>query len=260
MWEHTVDLLVFAGYPNQFRSVEGPFEMQLLSCVVLCFGRRGYGTVVGKACLMCAMLVLTAIAADSRGAVVLAATAPASESVVDTSTPDGLVKAVVSDVISTLKSDPAIRGDRNRILGMMNQKVWPYVDIQLTTRLAMGREWLSMTPEQRVEMVREFKSLLSATYAGDLAGAGDRRVDYKPLRAAPDATDVVVQTQIVGRGQPVSVNYRLNKTGDGWRVYDLWVENAWVVPTYQKVFAEEINRHGIDGLIEYLKKRNQEVP
>jgi len=178
----------------------------------------------------------------------------------DTSTPDGLVKSITADVMNTIKADPSIqKGDINKISALVNQKILPYTDFQRTTRLAMGRSWLTATPDQRSQVVEQFTLLLTRTYAGALAQVRDQRVDYKPLRAAPDATDVVVQSQIIGQGQPVQLDYRLTKTADGWRVYDINVLGAWLVPAYQQQFAEQINQHGIDGLIQFLTQRNQQL-
>jgi phospholipid transport system substrate-binding protein len=178
----------------------------------------------------------------------------------DTSTPDGLVKSITADVMNTIKADPSIqKGDINKISALVNQKILPYTDFQRTTRLAMGRAWLTATPDQRNQVVDQFKLLLTRTYAGALAQVRDQRVDYKPLRAAPDATDAVVQSQIIGQGQPVQLDYRLTKTANGWRVYDINVLGAWLVPAYQQQFTEQINQHGIDGLIQFLTQRNQQL-
>lgn len=179
---------------------------------------------------------------------------------IETSTPDGLVKSITADVIDTVKSDPSIqKGDINKISALVNQKILPYTDFERTTRLAMGRSWNTATPEQRAQVVEQFKLLLTRTYSGALAQVRDQQIVYKPLRAAPDATDVVVQSQVVGQGQPIQLDYRLSKTANGWRVYDLNVMGAWLVPAYQQQFAEQINQHGVDGLIQFLTQRNQQL-
>ncbi len=221
------------------------------------FANCGFGVALARACLFCAMFGGVGLAANYGKEAAFAATAPGMQLAPDASTPDGLVKSVAADVMGTIKGDPSIAGNRNKMFDLMNQKIWPYVDFQRTTRLAMGRSWLAATPEQRAQVVNQFKLLLSYTYASSLANTRDQRVDYKPLRAEPDATDVVVQSQVVGNGQPVAISYRLTKTSEGWRVYDLQVQGVWVVPTYQQRFSEQINRGGIDGLIEYLVKLNQ---
>jgi phospholipid transport system substrate-binding protein len=179
---------------------------------------------------------------------------------IDKSTPDGLIKSVTADVMSSIKSNSSIQnGDINAITQLVNQKILPYTDFQRTTRLAMGRNWLTATPDQRAQVVDQFKLLLIRTYAGALAQVHDQRIDYKPLRAAPDATDVVVYSQVVGQGQPIELDYRLTKTADGWRVYDINVLGAWLVPAYQQQFSEQISQRGIDGLIQFLTQRNQQL-
>jgi len=178
----------------------------------------------------------------------------------DVSTPDGLVKSITADVMTTIKADPSIqKGDINKISALVNQKILPYTDFERTTRLAMGRSWNTATPEQRAQVVEQFKMLLTRTYSGALAQVRDQRIVYKPLRAAADATDVVVQSQVIGQGQPIELDYRMTKTANGWRVYDLNVLGAWLVPAYQQQFAEQINQRGVDGLIQFLTQRNQQL-
>jgi phospholipid transport system substrate-binding protein len=179
----------------------------------------------------------------------------------DRATPDGLIKAVTSDVMNSIKADPAIhQGDINAITKLVNEKILPYTDFEHTTRLAMGRSWASATPQQRSQVIEQFKLLLIRTYAGALAQVHDQQINYKPLRAASDATDVVVYSQVQGQGQPIELDYRMSKTPDGWRVYDINVLGAWLVPAYQQQFAEQISQHGgIDGLIQFLTQRNQQL-
>jgi len=171
-----------------------------------------------------------------------------------------LVKSITADVINTVKADPSIKqGDINKISALVNAKILPYTDFERTTRLAMGRSWNTATPEQRSQIVEQFKMLLTRTYSGALAQVNDQKIEYRPLRAAADATDVVVQSQVIGQGQPVQLDYRLTKTANGWRVYDINVLGAWLIPAYQQQFAEQINQHGVDGLIQFLTQRNQQL-
>ena len=170
----------------------------------------------------------------------------------DSSTPDGLVKAVVNDVINTFKGDASLQGDRNKISAMMDQKIWPYVDFERTTSLCVGGYWRFATQEQRNHIVKQFKKLLIERYERDLAELGDKRVEYKPLQAAPDAKDVVVESRMVGR-YTVSVSYRVAKTANGWRVYDLRTGATWMVATYERLFAAHLNMGGINELIGFLR-------
>jgi phospholipid transport system substrate-binding protein len=176
-----------------------------------------------------------------------------SQPVYDASTPDGLVKAVVFDVMNTLNGDASIRGDRKKVIALMDQKIWPYVDFQHTTRLCVGGSWVTATQDQRNHIVEQFKKLLTDKYAEDLAQMRDQRVDYKPSRMAPDATDVVVESRMLDNRQPVSVAYRVAKTANGWRIYDLSTREIWMVVTYQRLFAEQMSRNGINGLIGFLR-------
>ena len=115
-----------------------------------------------------------------------------------------------------------------------------------------------MTPDQRSQVVEQFKMLLTANYAGDLVQVRDQRIDYKPLRAAPDAVHVTVESKVVRKDGPaLPLNYSLSRTANGWRVYDLKTDGDSVVGIYQKVFSEQIRDRGINGLIDALRKKNQ---
>lgn len=176
----------------------------------------------------------------------------------DTSTPDGLVKSVTADVLKTVRNDPSIKsGDINRVTQVVNQKILPYTDFTRTTRLVMGRHWRTATPEQQKQIVEQFKMLLIRTYSGALSQVGNQEIQYQPLRAAPTDTDVVVRSTVFNNGQPIELDYRMEKTPQGWRVYDLNVAGAWLVQAYQQQFNEQIQQHGIDGLIAYLSQKNQ---
>ena len=170
----------------------------------------------------------------------------------DVSTPDGLVKAVVHDVMDTIRGDASLQSDRNKISAMMDQKIWPYVDFERTTSLCVGAYWRIATQDQCNHIVKQFKKLLIERYAEDIVQMRDQRVEYKPLQAAPDATDVVVESRMVGN-RSVSVVYRVAKTANGWRVYDLSVRGVWLVATYQRLFAAQLSRNGIIGLIGFLR-------
>ncbi|KAG0193348.1 hypothetical protein DFQ28_005578 [Apophysomyces sp. BC1034] len=177
---------------------------------------------------------------------------------IDTSAPDALVKSVTTDVLNVVRSDPSIKaGDINRITQVVNQKILPYTDFTRTTRLVMGRHWRSATPQQQQQIVEQFKMLLIRTYSGALSQVGNQEIRYQPLRAAPTDTDVVVRSTVINNGQPIELGYRLEKTAQGWRVYDLNVAGAWLVQAYQQQFNEQIQQHGIDGLIAYLSRKNQ---
>ena len=179
---------------------------------------------------------------------------------VDTNSPDGMIMTVTGQVLDQIKSDSSIKsGDINKITQVVNQKILPYTDFRRTTQLAMGRAWRTATPEQRDQMVEQFKMLLIRTYSGALSQVRDQTVQFKPFRADPGATDVVVRSSVMNNGQPVELDYRLYKTPEGWRVYDLNVAGAWLIQAYQQQFAEKINQGGVDGLLQFLTQRNQQL-
>lgn len=178
----------------------------------------------------------------------------------DQSTPDGLIKAVVSDVMASVKSDPEIqKGNISRIVDLVDKKIVPYTDMRRTTEMAMGPNWKKASPEQQAQLVAEFKSLLIRTYSGALSQLRDQTVQFKPLRAAPDDKEVVVKTVVLGRGDPVPLDYRLEKTANGWKVYDMNIMGVWLVEAYRNQFTNQISQNGIDGLVKFLQERNKQL-
>ncbi|CAM4046398.1 ABC transporter substrate-binding protein [Comamonas aquatilis] len=171
--------------------------------------------------------------------------------------PDLLVKRVSTDVLETIKKDATLRtGDTSRLNALVNDKVMPYVDFRRMTSAAVGPAWRKATPEQRQRLQDEFKSLLIRTYAGALSQVGDQTISVKPVRMAAGDTDVLVRTQVNGRGEPVQLDFRLEKQADGWKLYNFNVLGVWLVETYRNQFAQEINANGIDGLIKTLASRS----
>ena len=175
-------------------------------------------------------------------------------------TPDGLVKYVVEDVMNTIKSDKAIQsGDLRKINALVDQKILPYSDFQKTTRWSMGRNWSKATPQQQALITQEFKTLLIRIYGGALAQVKDQKVQYKPFRGSADDTDVVVRTLVVGKGEPIQLDYRLEKTAAGWKVYDINILGAWLVESYRNQFNDQISKGGVEGLIQFLQQRNNSL-
>ncbi|MEO5607563.1 MAG: ABC transporter substrate-binding protein, partial [Polaromonas sp.] len=125
------------------------------------------------------------------------------------------------------------------------------------TASAVGRNWRQATPEQKKRLQDEFKTLLIRTYSGALSQVKEQTLSVKPLRAAPTDTEVTVRTEVLGRGNPVQLDYRMEKTPTGWKIYDLNVLGVWLVETYRTQFAQEISASGVDGLIASLAQRNQ---
>jgi phospholipid transport system substrate-binding protein len=178
----------------------------------------------------------------------------------DMTSPDGMIKSVTQDVLHQIKSDKEIQsGNLTRITELVNEKILPYIDFTRTTRLVMGRYWASATPQQQAQVTEQFKLLLIHTYSGALAQVHDQELIYQPFRASPTDTDVVVRSSIINNGSPVELDYRLYKTPQGWRVYDLNILGAWLIQVYKQQFADQIAQHGIDGLISFLTQRNQQL-
>jgi len=173
--------------------------------------------------------------------------------------PDALIKGVSDDVIASVKSDKAIQaGDLSRIQGLVDTKVMPHVDFQRMTAATVGKYWKQATPEQQDKLQAQFKTLLIRTYAGALTKVKEQTtVNMKPLRAAPEDTDVTVRTEIRGNGDPVQIDYRLEKAGADWKIFDVNVLGVWLVDQYKGSFAQAIAANGIDGLITQLDAKNK---
>jgi phospholipid transport system substrate-binding protein len=175
--------------------------------------------------------------------------------------PDALIKRLSDEVLAIIKTDKSVQsGDITRIITVVDSKIMPNVNFQRMTASAVGPAWREATPEQRRRLQEEFKLLLVRTYSGALSQISEESVTVKPLRGAPTDTDVVVRSEIRGRGDPIQLEYRLEKTpgvGAGWKIYNLNVLGVWLVETYRSQFAQEVNAKGIDGLIATLAERNK---
>jgi phospholipid transport system substrate-binding protein len=175
--------------------------------------------------------------------------------------PDALIKRLSVDVLETIKGDKAIRaGDSARVVALVDSRIMPNVNFQRMTASAVGPAWRQATPEQQKRLQEEFKILLVRTYAGALAQVSDQTISMKPLRAAPEDKEVIVRSEVRGSGDPIQLDYRLEKTpgvGAGWKIYNLNVLGVWLVETYKSQFAQEINAKGLDGLITSLAERNK---
>jgi len=175
--------------------------------------------------------------------------------------PDAMIKRLSEDTLGAIKSDASIKsGNLDRIMALVDSKIMPNVDFQRMTAAAVGPAWRQATPEQKKRLQDEFKTLLVRTYSGALSQVNDQTITVKPLRAAPEDKELVVRTEIRGRGDPIQLDYRLEKTpgeGAGWKIYNLNVLGVWLVETYRSQFAQEISSKGVDGLIATLAERNK---
>jgi phospholipid transport system substrate-binding protein len=172
---------------------------------------------------------------------------------------DVFIKRVSSDILDAIKADKSIgNGDVNKIIVLVDRRVMPNVNFLRMTASAVGPGWRQATPEQQKRLQEEFKILLVRTYSGALGQVSDQSIVVKPLRAAADDKEVLVRTEVRGKGDPIQLDYRVEKTADGsWKVYNMNVLGIWLVENYKTQFAQEINAKGVDGLIASLSERNK---
>lgn len=175
--------------------------------------------------------------------------------------PDVLIKRISQEVLDLAKTDQQIQaGNQQRILEVVQSKIMPHLNFQRMTAMASGRFWREATQEQQAALTTEFRTLLVHTYSGAITQIRNQKLDFKPLRAESEDTEVEVRTSVVqSRGEPMQLNYRLEKTASGWKIYDVNILGAWLVETYKGSFATEIGKNGIDGLIKLLADRNRRL-
>ncbi|MEJ7669837.1 MAG: ABC transporter substrate-binding protein [Casimicrobiaceae bacterium] len=174
-------------------------------------------------------------------------------------TADAAVKRTSQELLQIIRADPKVQaGDQARIREVVEAKVFPNIDFERMTSLAMGRNWRVASPEQQKWLIEEFRTLLVRTYSGALAQYRDQTMDYKPLRAEPNATDVTVRTEVLRPGQaPVPIDYSMTRTKEGWKAYDIIVGGVSLVTNYRDEFSEQIKTSGVDGLIKTLAAKNK---
>ncbi len=171
---------------------------------------------------------------------------------------DALVRQISVDVLDTAKSDKAVQaGDLSRIQALVESKVMPHVNFEVITRSAVGPQWRGATPEQRTRLQAEFKTLLIRVYSGALTQLRDQTVEITKTLPVTGSTQVVVQSEVRGKGEPIKLDYRLDKQADAWKIIDVNVGGLWLVQNYRTQFAQELTKGGIDGLIKALSERNK---
>ena len=171
--------------------------------------------------------------------------------------PDALVRKIASDVIDTAKNDKSVQaGDINKIIALVDTKVMPSVNFEVMTRSAVGPQWRTATPEQRTKLQAEFKTLLVRVYAGALTQIKDQTTEITKTQPVPNSSQVVVQSEVKGKGEPIKLDYRLDKVDAGWKIIDVNVGGIWLVTSYRSQFAQELSKGGLDGLIATLVERN----
>ncbi|MDM0045409.1 ABC transporter substrate-binding protein [Variovorax dokdonensis] len=177
--------------------------------------------------------------------------------------PDALVKRLTSETLQQIRSDSALKsGDMDKMMALVDARIMPNVDFQRMTASTVGPKWREASPEQKQRLQEQFKVLLVRTYAGALSQVTNQEVVVKPFRGSADDKEVLVRTEVRGTGDPIQIDYRLEKTpgeAGGWKIYNLNVLGIWLVDTYRSQFAQEINSKGIDGLISSLETRNRSM-
>jgi len=175
--------------------------------------------------------------------------------------PDVLARSVTDEVLAVLRADKDIQaGSQKKVLDLVEKKVLPHFNFVRMTQLAVGRHWREASPEQKKLLVGEFRSLLVQTYAATFAAYRDQVIEYRPLRMQPDETDVVVKSFVnQSGGRPVTVDYRMQKSDAGWKVYDVVVGDLSLVQSYRGSFNSEVQKGGIDGLVKALTEKNKQL-
>jgi len=173
--------------------------------------------------------------------------------------PDAIVKSAVEGTVSAMKADPQARGgDMGKITQVVVTHFVPATDFKRTTRIAVGKAWATATPEQQTQLYEQFQTLLVRTYAASLSQLRDQDVKFQflPTNVPAGAKDTVVQSHVLSNGGDDSIDYRLEKTESGWKIYDINMMGAWLIQVYQTQFAEQIAKGGVDGLIKFLIEHN----
>ena len=172
--------------------------------------------------------------------------------------PEALVKQISGEVIDAAKADKAIQaGDIGRITALVDAKVMPSVNFEVMTRSAVGPQWRAATPEQRTKLQTEFKTLLLRVYSGALTQIKDQTVEVTRTQPVQGSTQVVVQSEVRGKGEPIKLDYRMDKFNEAWKIIDVNVGGIWLVQSYRSQFGQVLSSGGIDALITRLVEQNK---
>ena len=175
-------------------------------------------------------------------------------------TAEAFIRQLSDDVINTASQDNAIRnGDTGKIRALVENKVMPHVNLDRMTAMAVGPQWRGATPEQRSAMLEQFKTLIMNTYSGALTQIKNQTVEVKPVRAGSDPNEALVRSLVRGGGDPIQLDYRLEKTGEAWRIYNVNVGGFWLAEAYKGQFAKDLADGGLDGLIKRLADKNKSL-
>lgn len=174
-------------------------------------------------------------------------------------TPDGLVRMISQGVLEEIKADRTLQsGDIDRLNALVERRVMPYINFTRMTSLAVGRNWRSATPEQQQTLMKEFRLLLLLTYADAVRQVTDTTITIRPMRARPDDDEVIVRTQVLRPGkEAIQLDYRLEKSANGWKIFDLNILGLWLIENYRTQFNQIVTANGIDGLITSMQEKNR---
>lgn len=176
--------------------------------------------------------------------------------------PDVLVKQITEETYVYVNQDPSLqKGDISKLVEWAEKSILNQFDFNRMTSLAVGKDWRHATPEQKKQLVAEFRRLLIRTFANAFVGIKkEQRMEYKPFKMNPDDQTVVVKTLIIKPGaKPLDVNFSVEKTNDGWKVFDVTLAGVSMITNYRDAFTQEIHTHGIDGLIKMLSDKNKQL-
>ena len=174
--------------------------------------------------------------------------------------PDALIKDLAQQVTAIIKQEKSRHSDKKALTDAVDAKIMPHFDFTRMTKLAVGRGWRDATPEQQKSLTQEFHTLLMNTYSSALESYKNEPIEVLPLSAAPDSNQVMVHSRIIQSGKaPISIDYRMEKTGQGWMIFDVTVEGVSLVTNYRSTFQTEISNSGIDGLIKMLVDKNKKL-
>ena len=197
--------------------------------------------------------------ASTAARVIALSTVVFSVALADESAPDVLIRGIADDVIAAIKRDVKLTDSPAKVAALVEAKVLPHFDFARTTRIAMGANWRRATPEQQERLTFEFRTLLVRTYSTALVNFRDQVIEVKPLRASPGDDQVTVRSEVRQPGaQPMSIDYDMEKTQEGWKVFDIRIAGASLAATYRDTFAEVVRNQGVDGLIELLSSKNRQ--